>query len=69
MPDIIENNIIIDTLAISDSADAKLRQISRDTGGQSYFSAKNSRNSTALLDSLMEPFIQSTSDPILRVTK
>ena len=67
MPDVISNQIIIDTLAIGNSADSKLRQVALDTGGSSYFFSTSSQNSTALLDALVEPFTFATKDPSVRV--
>ncbi|XP_052061932.1 calcium-activated chloride channel regulator 4-like [Mytilus californianus] len=67
LPDLLEKGIIVDTLAIGNAADDKLADVSQTTGGSSFFYSTSTQNSTALIDALTEPFVDSAKDPIIRI--
>ncbi|CAC5388089.1 unnamed protein product [Mytilus coruscus] len=67
LPGSLEKGIIVDTLAIGNAADDKLANVSQTTGGSSFFYSTSTQNSTALIDALTEPFVDSPKDPIIRI--
>ncbi|CAC5417576.1 CLCA3_4 [Mytilus coruscus] len=67
LPNLTGKGIVLHTLAIGSSADEKLNNISKMTGGSSYFYSTNTVNSTSLVDALMEPFTDSSKDKIIRI--
>ena len=68
LPKLTKKGIVIHTLAIGSSADKKLNNISKITGGSSYFYSSETVDSTSLVDALIEPFTESSKDRIIRVS-
>ncbi|XP_063442696.1 calcium-activated chloride channel regulator 4A-like [Mytilus trossulus] len=67
LPSLTEKGIVIHTLAIGSLADEKLNDISKITGGSSYFYSSETVDSTSLVDALIEPFTESSKDKIIRI--
>ncbi|VDI07291.1 Hypothetical predicted protein [Mytilus galloprovincialis] len=67
LPNLTGKGIVLHTLAIGSSADAKLNNISKITGGSSYFYSSDIVYSTSLVDALIEPFTESSKDRIIRI--
>ncbi|CAG2205202.1 CLCA3_4 [Mytilus edulis] len=67
LPNLTGKGIVIHTLAIGSSAAEKLNNISKITGGSSYFYPTNIVNSTSLVDGLIAPFTDSSKDKIILI--
>lgn len=69
LPSILREAVIVHTLAIGKNADPKLRNISKATGGKSYFYSTLSEDQTGIIDAVSEPFLDNPENKIIKVDK